>query len=63
MPHSTEPHPDYAAHISVSAFEEQVGWEVASALKDPDEILEWNVYGLTDICAAIGVNRLEALPE
>ena len=48
---------------SISAFEEQVGWEVAAALEDSEKILGWNIDCLSDVCAAIGVNWLEALPE
>jgi transcriptional regulator with XRE-family HTH domain len=51
------------AGISLSEFEEQVGWEIAQALYDSDEILDWNVDCLSDVCSAIGVNWLEALPE
>ena len=41
----------------VESFGERVGWDVSSALEDPNNIWkDWNLDGLQDICNAVGVN-------
>ena len=39
------------------SFGERIGWDVSSALEDPNNIWkDWNLDGLQDICHAVGVN-------
>lgn len=51
-----------AKDMSISEFEDRVGFEVASVLVDPLQIMGWNVDCLRFVCAEIGVNWLSALP-
>jgi DNA-binding XRE family transcriptional regulator len=48
--------------LSLSDFADQVGYDIASALKTPDVILDWNLDCLRSVCAKIGINWLAAIP-
>jgi hypothetical protein len=51
-----------ATNMNVAKFEDRVGFIIEPALRDPVEILEWNVDCLRFVCKEIGVNWLSALP-
>jgi transcriptional regulator with XRE-family HTH domain len=42
-------------------FETQVGYEVATALDNPDEFQEFDADSLRAVCAAVGVNWFDVL--
>jgi transcriptional regulator with XRE-family HTH domain len=42
--------------ISLSEFDERAGWEVEKIVEDPSRIVEYNIDGLQDISALLGVN-------
>ena len=49
--------------LSVEQFEDRVGWEVSGPLQNPETAWkDWNLDGLQDICALLGVDWLLALP-
>lgn len=48
-------------HITVGQFENEVGWEVQSALAAPAEFLKLNLTGLKDLCSKVGMNWLYVL--
>lgn len=52
-------------HMTVSQFENEAGWEIEPLLKNPAELFgeRYNVEALKDICDAIGVDWVRALPE
>jgi transcriptional regulator with XRE-family HTH domain len=52
-----------AEQMDLSAFEERVGWDVATWLERPQECFttRYPVEALRDICQAIGVNWVAAL--
>jgi transcriptional regulator with XRE-family HTH domain len=52
-----------AEQMDLSAFEERVGWDVATWLERPQEFFtaRYNVDALRDICQAIGVNWVAVL--
>jgi transcriptional regulator with XRE-family HTH domain len=41
---------------------EKVGWELKDVLIDPQELWNFNVDGLKDLCGAVGVDWLSVLP-
>ena len=49
--------------ISIPDFEEQVGFFIEEVLTDPLKILEWNVDCLRFVCAEIGIDWRQALPQ
>lgn len=49
--------------LSVAALSQQVGWELKDVLIDPSEFWNFNVDGLRDVCATIGIDWMTALPE
>jgi hypothetical protein len=49
--------------VSTESFEENVGWEVGSALQDPERIwADWCADQLADVCAAIGIDWRAVIP-
>jgi hypothetical protein len=34
-------------------FSEQVGWEIAALVDNPDALWDFNVHGLFDVCAGL----------
>jgi transcriptional regulator with XRE-family HTH domain len=48
--------------ISLSEFENRVGYEVQLALADPPEMLKWNVDCLRSVCAEVQIDWLSVLP-
>ena len=52
----------YASGLSITEFENRVGFEIAPALRDSSEILKWNVDCLRFVCKEIGVDLRIALP-
>lgn len=51
-----------ATRMSISEFENRVGFVIAPALGNPVEVFNWNVDCLRFVCSEIGVNWLDALP-
>lgn len=51
-----------ATRMSVSEFEDRVGFVIEPSLLDTSEVLNWNVDCLRFVCAEIGVEWLSALP-
>jgi len=50
-----------SSKLSVEAFSNKVGWELKDLLVDPQELRNFNVDGLKDVCAAANVNWLAVL--
>jgi hypothetical protein len=48
--------------LSLAEFETVVGYEISSALTDPDAILDWNLDCLRSVCISIGVDWKTAFP-
>ncbi len=48
---------------SVEQFGENAGWNVQKLVDDPAAASEWNLDCLEDVCAALGVAWIEAVPE
>jgi transcriptional regulator with XRE-family HTH domain len=48
--------------ISLSEYEDRVGYEVLSALANPSEMMKWNVDCLRSVCAEVQVEWLRVLP-
>jgi transcriptional regulator with XRE-family HTH domain len=56
------------AHLEASgetaeAFGARAGWDIGPALDEPLAMWEWCPDGLRDVCRAIGVNWVAALPQ
>ena len=49
--------------VSVTEFEDEVGWGFSGALEDPRQFWLWNVDGLRDLSAALNVPWLAVLPR
>jgi hypothetical protein len=49
--------------VTVSDFEDKVGWQLVDSLADPQAAWGWNVDCLRDVCGALELNWLDALPE
>ena len=50
-------------HLTQAAYEEQVGWSMEGFLDQPSVAWQWNVDCLKDVCAPLGINWVDALPE
>lgn len=42
---------------------ERIGWEIAEVLRDPDSLVNFNVEGLREICKAVELDWVCALPD
>lgn len=51
-----------ATGISTAQFEDRAGFVVEPSLRDPSEVLKWNVDCLRSVCAEIGSDWRLALP-
>jgi transcriptional regulator with XRE-family HTH domain len=49
-------------HMSLASFEDMVGWTLDDFTTTPERAWDWNVDCLRDVCAALGVQWLDALP-
>jgi hypothetical protein len=47
---------------SAEQLSEAIGWDVAPVLADPEALWEFNVVGLYDICKAVQLDWVAALP-
>ncbi|MEP6573716.1 MAG: hypothetical protein ABJD11_13515 [Gemmatimonadota bacterium] len=52
-----------ARGIPLEELEDEIGWELDRVLEDPATLFEFNADGLRDICDALGVDWLRALPD
>ena len=48
---------------SIELFGDAIGWDIRELLDDPKTLWNFDVEGLYDLCNAIGVNWVRALPE
>lgn len=51
-----------ATNIDITEFEDRVGFVIGPVLRDPIEVLNWNVDCLRFVCKEIGLDWLAALP-
>jgi transcriptional regulator with XRE-family HTH domain len=51
-----------SSRISLGQFEDEVGWELQAFLDDPKSYWNWNIRCLQDVCAAIHLDWIAALP-
>lgn len=54
------------AHLNmdgITLFSDKVNYEMADALTNPSTIWDWNIECLRNVCAELGINWVEALPE
>jgi transcriptional regulator with XRE-family HTH domain len=47
----------------IAAFESQVGWELSAFLNKPETLLTWTPVALRDLCDALRLDWVSALPE
>ena len=52
-----------AEGITMDALSERIGWELRPVLRNPLALGDFTVVGLRDVCGAIGVDWVSALPE
>jgi len=48
--------------MTISEFEDRVGFFIAPILEDPSEFFKWNADCLRFVCQEIGVDWVSALP-
>ena len=48
--------------MSQGSFEDLVGWSLADFTTNPESAWSWNADCLRDVCAALGVKWMDALP-
>jgi hypothetical protein len=48
--------------ISISDFEDRIGYEIEASLADPSKVMDWNVDFLRWLCREIGLEWRSALP-
>lgn len=48
--------------LSISEFENKVGFRIAECLERPDEVLDWNIDCLRAVCGELGLDWPAALP-
>lgn len=51
-----------ASGLSAEEFGEKIGWDVSNVLSRSDALWEFNLVGLRDVCNAIDVDWVTALP-
>jgi hypothetical protein len=51
-----------ARGIPLEELEDEIGWELDGVLADPARLFEFNPDALRDICQALGVDWLRAVP-
>ncbi len=49
--------------ISVSAFSDRVNYDIHPALLDSNEVLNWNIDCLKNVCEELSLNWIQALPD
>ena len=49
--------------LTVDNLSDRVGWDLAGVLRDPQALDQFNVVGLRDVCRAVGVDWVSALPR
>ncbi|HEX7077178.1 MAG TPA: hypothetical protein VF363_02020, partial [Candidatus Eisenbacteria bacterium] len=49
--------------LSTGELEERVGWELEGVFADPEALSTFTVAGLRDLCDAVGVDWVTALPS
>jgi transcriptional regulator with XRE-family HTH domain len=50
-------------HVSADEFGERIGWDVRDIITDPNAIWDYNVDALYDICKALGLDWVSAIPD
>lgn len=50
-------------HLELSIFEDNIGWELTEFMENPEAAWRWNINGLRDLCSALGIDWLSALPQ
>lgn len=51
-----------AKGLTIDELGDKVGWELGGVITDPESLGEFNVVGLYDVCTAVGVDWVSALP-
>ena len=49
--------------LTVEELSNRVGWDLAGVLRDPEKFAQFSVVGLRDVCQAVGVDWVSALPR
>jgi transcriptional regulator with XRE-family HTH domain len=49
--------------LDAETLGERLGWEIRRVLADPEELWNFNVTGLRDVCQGVGVDWLAVLPR
>jgi transcriptional regulator with XRE-family HTH domain len=52
-----------AEGLDAKALGEHLGWDIRGVLADPEELWNFNVEGLRDVCRGVGVDWLAVLPR
>jgi hypothetical protein len=52
-----------AEGLDAEALGERLGWDIRGVLADPQELWNFNVTGLRDVCQGVGVDWLAVLPR
>ena len=47
--------------LTIEQLGDRIGWELESVMADPEALWELNLYGLSDVCHAIGVDWVAVL--
>ena len=49
--------------VTIETMSDRVGWDLAPVLRDPEALGQFNVVGLRDVCRAIDIDWVSALPR
>lgn len=49
--------------LTIDELSERIGWELKPALANPQSLGDYNVAGLRDLCRAVGIDWMTALPQ
>jgi transcriptional regulator with XRE-family HTH domain len=52
-----------SAHIDADTLGERLGWDIRALLADPEQLWNFNVDGLRDVCEGVGIDWLAVLPR
>jgi hypothetical protein len=50
-------------HLDADTLGDRLGWDIRALLADPEDLWNFNVDGLRDVCEGVGIDWLTVLPR
>ena len=49
--------------LTIDELSDRIGWDLTAAVANPETLNQFNLVGLRDVCRAIGIDWVSALPK